>query len=120
VIVSAVKEVGGPSFFALLVIGVSFLPVLTLEAEEGWLFTPLAYTKTLCMVVAAILAVTLDPALRLLVMRFGRVCAEETHPLSRVLIRIYEPIAAWLLRHTKMVVAGACATGFVVGARRCM
>jgi len=109
VIVSAVKEVGGPSFFALLVIGVSFLPVLTLEAEEGRLFTPLAYTKTLCMVVAAILAVTLDPALRLLVMRFGRVRAEETHPVSRVLIRMYEPIAAWSLRHTKVVVAGALA-----------
>jgi Cu(I)/Ag(I) efflux system membrane protein CusA/SilA len=51
------------------VIAVAFLPVLTLEAEEGRLFTPLAYTKTLCMVVAAVLAVTLDPALRLLVMR---------------------------------------------------
>ena len=61
VIVNAVKEVGGPSFFALLVIAVSFLPVLTLEAEEGRLFTPLAYTKTLCMVVAALLTITVDP-----------------------------------------------------------
>ena len=69
VIIRAVKEVGGPSFFALLVIAVSFLPVLTLEAQEGRLFKPLAYTKTLAMVVAAILAITLDPALRLLFTR---------------------------------------------------
>ena len=57
---------GGPSFFALLVIAVSFLPVLTLEAQEGRLFKPLAYTKTFAMIVAAVLAITLDPALRLL------------------------------------------------------
>jgi len=65
VIISALKEVGGPSFFALLVIAVSFLPVLALEAQEGRLFKPLAYTKTLAMVLAAVLAITLDPALRL-------------------------------------------------------
>jgi Cu(I)/Ag(I) efflux system membrane protein CusA/SilA len=111
VIINAVKEVAGPSFFALLVIAVSFLPVLTLEAEEGRLFKPLAYTKSLAMVVAAILAVTLDPALRLLVMRFGsvRVRSEDTHPISRTLIRIYEPVAAWALRHTRIVAAAACA-----------
>jgi copper/silver efflux system protein len=109
VIIRAVKEVGGPSFFALLVIAVSFLPVLTLEAQEGRLFKPLAYTKTLCMVVAALLAVTLDPALRLLVMRYGNVRSEETHPVSRVLTRLYEPVAAWALRHTPVVIAGACA-----------
>jgi Cu(I)/Ag(I) efflux system membrane protein CusA/SilA len=107
VIISAVKEVGGPSFFALLVIAVSFLPILTLEAEEGRLFTPLAYTKTLCMVVAAVLAITLDPALRLLLMRFGRIRSEEQHPISRVLIRIYEPVAAWALRRTTVVIGGA-------------
>jgi Cu(I)/Ag(I) efflux system membrane protein CusA/SilA len=108
VIIKAVKEVGAPSFFALLVIAVSFLPVLTLEAEEGRLFRPLAYTKTLAMVVAAILAVTLDPALRLLVMRFGRVRSEETHPISRTLIRLYEPVAAWSLQHARLVIAAAC------------
>jgi Cu(I)/Ag(I) efflux system membrane protein CusA/SilA len=64
VIVEAVKEVGGPAFFALLVIAVSFLPVLTLEAQEGRLFKPLAYTKNLSMLVAAMLAITLDPAMR--------------------------------------------------------
>ena len=66
VIIDAIKEVGGPSFFALLVIAVSFLPVLTLEAQEGRLFKPLAYTKNLSMIVAAVLAITLDPAMRLL------------------------------------------------------
>jgi len=109
VILGAVKEVGSASFFSLLVIAVAFLPVLTLEAEEGRLFTPLAYTKTLCMVVAAVLAVTLDPALRLLVMRFGHVKSEETHPVSRVLIRAYTPLAAWSLRHTTVVLATAVA-----------
>ena len=68
-IVSAVKEVGGPSFFALLVIAVSFLPVFTLEDQEGRLFKPLAYTKNFAMIVAAVLAITLDPALRLLFFR---------------------------------------------------
>ena len=107
VIIRAVKEVGGPSFFALLVIAVSFLPVLTLEAQEGRLFTPLAYTKTLCMVVAAVLAITFDPALRLLVMRYGRIRPEEQHPISRGLIRLYEPVAAWALRRTGVVLAAA-------------
>ena len=107
VIIGAVKEVGGPSFFALLVIAVSFLPVLALEAQEGRLFTPLAYTKTLCMVVAAILAITLDPALRLLVMRYGRIRSEDRHPISRRLIRLYEPVAAWALRRTGVVLAAA-------------
>ena len=69
VIVEAVKEVAPASFYALLVIAVSFLPVLTLEAQEGRLFKPLAYTKTLAMIVAACLAITLDPALRLLFTR---------------------------------------------------
>jgi copper/silver efflux system protein len=109
VIVNAVKEVGGPSFFALLVIAVSFLPVLTLEAEEGRLFTPLAYTKTLCMVVAALLTITVDPALRLLVMRFGRIHSEEHHPISRVLMRVYEPVVRWSLRRTGTVLAAAAA-----------
>jgi copper/silver efflux system protein len=109
VIVSAVKEVGGPSFFALLVIAVSFLPVLTLDAEEGRLFTPLAYTKTLCMVVAALLTITVDPALRLLVMRFGRIHSEERHPISNVLMRVYEPVVRWSLRRTGTVLAAAAA-----------
>ncbi|HSB79354.1 MAG TPA: CusA/CzcA family heavy metal efflux RND transporter [Candidatus Methylomirabilis sp.] len=128
VILHAVKEVGGPSFFALLVIAVSFLPVLTLEAQEGRLFKPLAYTKTLSMLVAAALAITLDPALRLLFMRLksfefrprwlcraangalvGTIHAEEQHPLSRWLIRLYQPVATWALRWKWGVIGGACA-----------
>src|SRR5215468_1440990 len=106
VVLSAIKEVAGPIFFALLVMAISFLPVLTLEGQEGRMFRPLAYTKTLTMVVAALLAVTLDPALRLLLTRVerfqfrpewlcravnavlvGQVKAEERHPISRRLIR---------------------------------
>ncbi|HSB21229.1 MAG TPA: CusA/CzcA family heavy metal efflux RND transporter [Anaeromyxobacteraceae bacterium] len=117
VIVEAVKEVAPASFFALLVIAVSFLPVLTLEAQEGRLFKPLAYTKTLAMVVAACLAITLDPALRLLFTRLrrfqfrpawlcrtanavlvGQIHPEESHPVSRVLGRLYEPVVRWSLR----------------------
>jgi Cu(I)/Ag(I) efflux system membrane protein CusA/SilA len=128
VVIDAVKEVGGPSFFALLVIAVSFLPVLTLEAQEGRLFKPLAYTKTFSMVVAAILALTLDPAMRLLFTRMtrysfrpawlagmvsgalvGTIHSEKTHPISRILIRLYEPICRWSLRWKWLVLAGAVA-----------
>jgi len=125
-IVTAVKEVGGPSFFALLVIAASFLPVLTLEAQEGRLFKPLAYTKTFAMIVAAVLAVTLDPALRLLFFRkenfrlrprwlgslvngilVGKIHSEEKHPISRVLMRVYEPVVAWSLRWKWVIILGA-------------
>ena len=128
VVIGAVKEVGGPSFFALLVIAVSFLPVLTLEAQEGRLFKPLAYTKNLSMIVAAVLAITLDPAMRLLFThmknfefrpRFlaraanavlvGKIHSEEHHPISRVLIRLYEPVCAWSLRWKWLVIGGALA-----------
>jgi len=128
VVVNAVKQVGGPSFFALLVIAVSFLPVLTLEAQEGRLFRPLAYTKTFSMIVAAVLAITLDPVMRLLfthMNRFsfrpawlagaanavlvGRIHSEENHPISRILIRAYEPVCAWALRWKWAVIGGAVA-----------
>jgi len=128
VIVTAIKQVAGPSFFALLVIAVSFLPVLTLEAEEGRLFKPLAYTKTLVMIVAAFLAITLDPALRLFITHLrnfdfrprwisrtanavlvGRIHSENRHPISRILIRVYEPIAAWTLRRKWVVITAALA-----------
>ena len=132
VVINAVKEVGGPSFFALLVIAVSFLPVLTLEAQEGRLFTPLAYTKNFSMIVAALLAITLDPALRLLfthaknfefrprilarlvnAVLVGKIRQEEHHPISRVLIRVYQPVAAWTLRWKWLVLAGAFALVYV-------
>ncbi|MBN8732444.1 MAG: efflux RND transporter permease subunit [Acidobacteria bacterium] len=128
VVISAVKEVGGPSFFALLVIAVSFLPVLTLEAQEGRLFKPLAYTKNFAMIVAAVLAITLDPAMRLTFTHLrnfdfrprwlarlasavlvGKIHPEERHPVSRILIRLYEPVCALALRWKWGVIAGALA-----------
>ncbi|MBL8216662.1 MAG: efflux RND transporter permease subunit [Bryobacterales bacterium] len=128
VVINAVKEVGGPSFFALLVIAVSFLPVLTLEAQEGRLFKPLAYTKNLSMIIAALLAITLDPAMRLLfthvktfdfrprwlartanAVLVGKIHSEENHPISRILIRIYDPVCRLSLRFKYVVIAGAVA-----------
>jgi Cu(I)/Ag(I) efflux system membrane protein CusA/SilA len=124
VVIRAVKQVAGPSFFALLVIAVAFLPVLTLEGQEGRLFKPLAYTKTLAMMIAAILAITLDPALRLLLTHMknfsfrpawlcratnavlvGTIRSEDKHPISRFLIRIYNPVASWTLRWKWVVIA---------------
>jgi Cu(I)/Ag(I) efflux system membrane protein CusA/SilA len=132
VVVEAVKEVAPASFFALLVIAVSFLPVLTLEAQEGRMFKPLAYTKTLAMLVAAGLVITLDPALRVLftrVRRFefrpawlcqavnavlvGRIRSEESHPISRFLSRIYEPVVRWSLRWKWSVIGAAAALTIV-------
>ncbi|MGH9789160.1 MAG: efflux RND transporter permease subunit, partial [Candidatus Acidiferrales bacterium] len=126
VIIGAVKEVGGPSFFALLVIAVSFMPVFTLEAQEGRLFKPLAFTKNFAMAIAAVLAITLDPAIRLLFThvkqyRFrprwlawlantvlvGKIHSEEKHPISRPLMRLYQPVVEFALewRWTTVAVA---------------
>lgn len=126
VVIGAVKEVGGPSFFALLVIAVSFMPVFTLEAQEGRLFKPLAFTKNFAMAVAAVLAITLDPAIRLLFTRMkeysfrprwlcrltnailvGRIHSEEKHPISRPLMRIYQPVVEFVLRHQWATIMGA-------------
>ena len=128
IVLSAVKEVAGPTFFALLVIAVSFLPVLVLEAQEGRMFRPLAYAKSMTMIVAAVLAITLDPALRLLLTRvdrfhfrplwlcrvanallIGKVRSEEEHPLSRRLVRVYEPVVRWTLRFRWLVIGSAVA-----------
>ncbi|MGC2195751.1 MAG: CusA/CzcA family heavy metal efflux RND transporter [Terriglobales bacterium] len=127
VILEAVKEVAGPTFFALLVIAVAFLPVLVLEGQEGKLFRPLAYTKNFAMLVAAVLALTLDPALRLLLVRRprglglqqtwlqrffgaimgGKIRAEEKHPITGPMMRFYDPIVRWTLRYKTQVIAGA-------------
>jgi copper/silver efflux system protein len=105
VIIEAFKEVGTPIFFALLVITVSFIPVFALEAQEGRLFKPLAYTTTFSMAFAAALAVTLTPALATFFIR-GRIRPEESHPVSRVLIALYHPVVAFAVRFRKtMVVA---------------
>ena len=127
VIVTALKEVAGPTFFALLVIAVAFLPVLALEGQEGKLFRPLAYTKNFAMLVAALLAITLTPALRLLLVRHrpilaeagtrfqrlldsllgGKIQSEEKHPITGPLMRIYAPVVRWTLRWKTQVIAAA-------------
>jgi Cu(I)/Ag(I) efflux system membrane protein CusA/SilA len=96
-IIAAAKEVGRPLFFSLLVIAVSFLPIFALEAQEGRLFTPLAYTKTFVMLSATALSVTLAPVLMVLLIR-GRIRAEAKNPLNRLLIALYRPILSGALR----------------------
>jgi Cu(I)/Ag(I) efflux system membrane protein CusA/SilA len=96
-IISAAKEVGRPLFFSLLVIAVSFLPIFALEAQEGRLFTPLAYTKTFAMLFATALSVTLAPVLMVVLIR-GRIRAETRNPLNWVLITLYRPILSGALR----------------------
>src|SRR5215469_5894412 len=97
VIISAAKSVGRPLFFALLVITVSFIPVFSLEAQEGRLFKPLAYTKTFSMFFAALLGVTLVPVLMLLFIR-GRITPEIKNPINRLLIWTYRPFVHFVLR----------------------
>src|SRR2546429_511684 len=129
VILEAVKEVAGPTFFALLVIAVSFLPVLVLDGQEGKLFRPLAYTKNFAMLVAAVLAITLTPALRLLLVRNrpilsnagtrlqrlldsllgGKIRSQEDHRITGPLMRIYAPVVRWTLRRKTQVIAAAIA-----------
>jgi Cu(I)/Ag(I) efflux system membrane protein CusA/SilA len=102
-LIAAAKEVGPALFFSLLIITVSFLPVFTLEAQEGRLFAPLAYTKTFAMAGAAILSVTLVPVLMLLFIR-GRIMPEQKNPVNRVLIALYRPVIAWVLRRKKLTI----------------
>ncbi len=122
----ALKEVGPSVFFSLLVIAVAFLPVFTLVDQEGRLFKPLAYSKNLAMAIASLLAITLDPAMRMLFTRMdpftfkprflswfatkalvGTYYAEEKHPISRVLFAVYEPACRFVLRFPKSVIATA-------------
>jgi Cu(I)/Ag(I) efflux system membrane protein CusA/SilA len=97
IIIDACKEVGPPLFFSLLIIAVSFLPVFTLEAQEGRLFAPLAYTKTFAMLGGALLSVTLLPMLMVYMIR-GRILPEARNPLNRWLIAAYRPIIRWVVR----------------------
>lgn len=101
-VIAACKEVGPALFFSLLIITVSFLPVFTLEAQEGRMFQPLAYTKTFAMAGAALLSITLVPALILLLIR-GRIPREQDNPLGRLMIRIYQPVVAWVMRWRKSI-----------------
>jgi Cu(I)/Ag(I) efflux system membrane protein CusA/SilA len=123
---NALKEVGPSVFFSLLVITVSFLPVFTLVDQEGRLFKPLAISKTMTMAMAALLALTLDPALRMMFSRMepfhfkprwlarastqlavGNYYPEEKHPISRILFKLYEPVVHFVLKHRKSTLAMA-------------
>jgi Cu(I)/Ag(I) efflux system membrane protein CusA/SilA len=103
---AACKEVGPALFFSLLIITVSFLPVFSLEGQEGRLFSPLAYTKTFSMAGAALLSVTLVPVLMLLFIR-GKIMPEAKNPVNRFLIWVYRPIIAGVMRWKKMTIAAA-------------
>ena len=98
VLIEAAVEVGPALFFSLLIITVSFLPIFALEAQEGRMFKPLAYTKTFSMAAAALLSVTLVPALMLVFVR-GRMVPEHKNPVNRVLIWIYRPVIRTALRY---------------------
>ncbi|HVX61544.1 MAG TPA: CusA/CzcA family heavy metal efflux RND transporter [Pirellulales bacterium] len=123
---NALKEVGPSVFFSLLVIAVAFMPVFTLVDQEGRLFRPLAYTKNLAMAIAALLAITLDPAIRMMFTRMdpwrfrprwlaslantvlvGRYYREERHPISKRLFQIYEPVCNFVLRHKVATIVSA-------------
>jgi len=91
ILIAAASEVGPALFFSLLIITISFLPIFALEAQEGRLFKPLAYTKTFSMAAAALLSVTLVPALMIVFIR-GRIIPEQRNPLNRLLIWLYRPI----------------------------
>lgn len=122
----ALKEVGPSVFFSLLVIAVAFMPIFTLVEQEGRLFKPLAYSKNLAMGIAAMLAVTLDPAVRMLFSRIdpytfrprwlanlathllvGRYYPEESHPVSRVLFAVYEPACRAVLHNPRKTIAAS-------------
>ena len=125
---AALQEVGPAVFFSLLVVAVAFLPIFTLVDQEGRLFKPLAYTKNLTMAIAALLAITLDPAMRMLFTRMdpysfrprvlarlwnaatvGTYYPEEKHPISRLLFAVYEPACRAVLRWRKTTIAVALA-----------
>ena len=123
---NALKEVGPAVFFSLLVVAVAFMPIFTLVDQDGRLFKPLAYTKNLAMAIAALLALTLDPALRMLFTRMdpftfrprflsslasrvtvGTYVPEEKHPVSRILFRLYEPACRLVLDYPRVTIAAA-------------
>ncbi|MBY5668125.1 efflux RND transporter permease subunit [Rhizobium leguminosarum] len=108
ILVEAASEVGPALFFSLLIITVSFLPIFTLESQEGRLFGPLAFTKTFAMAAAALLSVTLVPALMVFFVR-GRIVPEHKNPLNRFLIWIYRPVISGVLRVKTLTILAALA-----------
>ena len=105
-IIASCREVGPALFFSLLVIVASFLPVFTLESQEGRMFHPLAFTKTFAMAGAAVLSITLVPVLMLLFIR-GTIPPEQKNPIVRGLIWAYHPMIAWVMRWKKLTIASA-------------
>ncbi len=105
-IIRSSKEVGPALFYSLLIITFSFLPVFTLQQQEGRLFKPLAFTKTYAMAGSAVLAITVVPVLMGIFIR-GKVRSEKKHPLSRFLIKIYRPVIQFVLGHKVAVILGA-------------
>ncbi len=103
IIVNATREVGPALFFSLLIITVSFLPVLVLEGESGRLFKPLAYTKTFAMAASAILSITIIPALAAFFIK-GKIRSEEKNIISRISIALYRPIISWALKYKVVVI----------------
>ncbi|MHB9155174.1 MAG: efflux RND transporter permease subunit [Endomicrobiales bacterium] len=128
VLLNAIKEVARPSFFSLIVIAVAFIPIFSLEGIEGRLFKPLAFTKNFAMFFAAFLAITFDPAIRMLFTRLhnydfkpawlasvantvlvGKIHSEEKHPVSKFLFKIYGPVVDFVLRKPYWIISGALA-----------
>jgi Cu(I)/Ag(I) efflux system membrane protein CusA/SilA len=126
VLINAIKEVARPSFFSLIVIAVAFIPIFSLEGVEGRLFKPLAFTKNFAMIFAAIISITLVPAIMTLLIRVnkyniksarlsglvnsvfvGKIRSETEHPVSRFLFRLYEPVVEFVLTNPYKVIAGA-------------
>ena len=104
IVIDAAKEVGPPIFFSLLIITVAFLPIFALNGQAGRLFAPLAYTKTFAMAFAALVSITLAPALMTLFIR-GKVRSEKEHPVSRALIALYRPFAWVALKNPRTTIA---------------
>ena len=108
ILIEAAAQVGPALFFSLLIITVSFMPIFTLESQEGRLFSPLAFTKTFAMAAAAILSVTLVPALMVVFVR-GKIIPEHKNPINRFLIWIYRPVIKGVMRAKTLVVVLALA-----------
>ncbi|GAB4172128.1 MAG: CusA/CzcA family heavy metal efflux RND transporter [Calditrichia bacterium] len=106
IILDASKEVGPALFYSLMIITLSFLPVFSLQAQEGRLFKPLAFTKTYAMAAGAVLAITIVPVLMGFFIR-GKIMSEEKNPISRFLIKIYKPIIHFVLRFRKSTIIAA-------------
>src|SRR5690606_29821263 len=112
IVLASAREVGPSLFYSLLIITVSFIPVFTLEGQEGRLFKPLALTKTFAMAAASVLSITLVPVLMGLFIR-GRISREERNPISRGMLRVYRPALAWVMGRRWFVIS-ASATALIL------